>query len=146
MINDYDEAQSIAQDVFIKIFKTLDRYKMQGNFQSYIFTIAKNLTLNHIKKRKRILLLSSRENNHYLRYEEDKQHKLEQEGREKLLLSGIKSLKEDQRLALILKVYLGFSYKKIAEITGWSIPKIETLISRAKSRLKNKIYLQENRF
>jgi len=54
-------------------------------------------------------------------------------------------LKENQRIALILKVYLDFSYKNISKITGWSIPKIETLISRAKKSLKNKIFLQENK-
>lgn len=149
MLDDPDEAQNIAQDVFIAIFRTLHRYKMQGNFQSFIFTIAKNHTLNHIKKRKRILLLSSltthRETHPALRYEEDKQKVLEQERQEKLFLSALKSLKENQRLAIILKVYLDLSYKKIADITGWSIPKIETLIFRAKTQLKNKIYMQENR-
>lgn len=149
MLGDHDEAQNIAQDVFIKIYTTLHRYKMQGNFQSYMYTIAKNLTLNHIKKAKRTLLLSSltmqRDTHASLRHEEDQQNLLEQERREKLLISALRSLKEDQRLTLILKVYLGFSYKKIADITGWSIPKIETLISRAKTQLKNKIYLQENR-
>jgi DNA-directed RNA polymerase specialized sigma24 family protein len=43
-----------------------------------------------------------------------------------------------------LKVYLEFSYRQIREVTGWSVPKIETLISRAKSRLKKNILLQES--
>ena len=47
-------------------------------------------------------------------------------------------------MALILKVYLEFSYKKIAEITGWSVPKIETLISRAKGALKESVRAAEN--
>ncbi len=51
---------------------------------------------------------------------------------------------EEQRLALVLKVYLEFSYRQIREVTGWSVPKIETLISRAKARLKKNILLQES--
>ena len=55
----------------------------------------------------------------------------------------MRSLPEEQRIALILKIYLEFSYKQIRAISGWSIPKIETLVSRAKSRLKKNIELQE---
>lgn len=60
-----------------------------------------------------------------------------------MVTAALKELKENQRLALVLKVYLDFSYNKIAEITGWSVPKIETLISRGKTALKNKILLQQ---
>ncbi len=147
MIYDYDEAQNLSQEVFITLFKSLGRYRIQGNFQAYIFTIAKNLTLNYIKKSKRIVNLSSLLNKNaadrYFHHHESPDNQLEQEVKEQQLVSTLKTLKENQRIALVLKVYLDFSYKKIAEITDWSIPKIETLISRAKAQLKNKIFLQE---
>jgi RNA polymerase sigma-70 factor (ECF subfamily) len=149
MIFDYDEAQNIAQDVFLKIFETLDRYRPEQNFQAFIFTIARNLTLNYIKQRKRTLffshLFSGSGEERHLGYEAPQEKILEGDVRERLLTDALKGLKEDQRLALILKVYLELSYKQIADITNWSEPKIETLISRAKTALKNKIFLQENR-
>lgn len=145
MIFDHDEAQSLAQDVFIKVYETIGRYRPQDNFQSFIFTIAKNLTLNYIKKQKRMLWFSSSPGNsgqdssaneRYFRTEAE-QHDLMEKDRQQLLVSeGLKTLKENQRIALIMKVYLEFSYNKIADITGWSVPKIETLISRGKSSLK----------
>jgi transposase len=64
---------------------------------------------------------------------------MERDQQEEVLTAALKTLNENQRIALILKVYLEFSYHQIAEITGWSVPKIETLISRAKSDLKDKI-------
>jgi len=67
----------------------------------------------------------------------------DQSKRDSEIMRNLLLLPEEQRLALILKVYLEFSYKQIREFTGWSIPKIETLISRAKSRLKKNILLQE---
>lgn len=147
MIYDYDEAQSIAQDVFLKVFETVARYRMQDNFQSFIFTIAKNLTLNHIKKQKRTVMFSAllpgRADERQFSYEALQEEKLQENQDEELLLAALKQLSEDQRIALILKVYLEFSYNQIADITGWSIPKIETLISRAKTNLKNRIFLQE---
>jgi RNA polymerase sigma-70 factor (ECF subfamily) len=63
--------------------------------------------------------------------------------RDEKITRNLRSLPEEQRIALILKIYLEFSYKQIREISGWSIPKIETLISRAKSRLKKNIALQD---
>ncbi len=147
MIFDYDEAQSLAQDVFIKVFETIERYQAQDNFQAFVFTIAKNLTLNHIKKQKRVLFLSgflspNAEEKHF-QVPESQLETLEKDQQQEMVTAALKELKENQRLALVLKVYLDFSYNKIAEITGWSVPKIETLISRGKTALKNKILLQQ---
>lgn len=152
MIFDYDEAQSLAQDVFVKVYETIGRYRSQDNFQSFIFTIGKNLTLNFIKKQKRMLWFSNSPGNsgkeHFTseRHFQTKaeQHELLEKDRQQLLVTeGLKALNENQRIALIMKVYLEFSYNKIADITGWSIPKIETLISRGKSNLKAFV-LKEN--
>jgi len=148
MIFDYDEAQSLAQDVFLKVYESMKKYKSQDNFQAFIFTIAKNKTLNYIKKQKRVLLFSSflsrdAENRHF--QAEETQHAImEKNQQEEMLTAALKNLNENQRIALIMKVYLDFSYKKIEEITGWSIPKIETLISRGKSNLKQQILSMEN--
>jgi RNA polymerase sigma-70 factor (ECF subfamily) len=149
MIYDYDEAQSLSQDVFLKVYETIKRYQMQDNFQAFIFTIAKNITLNYIKKQKRVLFFSNfapgnsntdkEYENRYFQAEETQQEAVEKDQQEEMLTAALKTLNENQRIALIMKVYLEFSYSQIAEITGWSIPKIETLISRAKSSLRDKI-------
>ena len=148
MIFDYDEAQSLAQDVFLKVYETISKYKSQDTFHTFIFTIAKNKTLNYIKKQKRVLLfsgfLSGEVKSKHIRAEETQYAAMEKKQQEEMLTTALKNLNENQRIALIMKVYLDFSYKKIAEITGWSIPKIETLISRAKSNIKNQVYSMEN--
>ena len=148
MMADYDEAQSISQEVFLKVYESLKRYKTENNFQAFIFTIAKNLTLNYLKKQKKILsfsFFSPDEKSQDPLYSEEKQHQLlEKHQQDEMLTAALKALNENQRLALIMKVYLEFSYKQIAEITGWSIPKIETLISRAKSNLKNELLSRDN--
>ena len=79
----------------------------------------------------------------FFKYDATQQREMESRFRDDQILTGLKALKENYRLALILKVYLDFSYKQIAEITGWSIPKIETLISRAKAQLKDLVNVQE---
>jgi RNA polymerase sigma-70 factor (ECF subfamily) len=147
MTADRDEAQSIAQDVFLKIYQNLPYYKKQNNFSAFIFKIAKNMTLNWLYRQKRTIFFSR-----LLKRELDQGpfrqapvHALdpEQSERDEKITKNLRSLPEEQRIALILKIYLEFSYKHIQEISGWSIPKIETLISRAKSRLIKNIKLQE---
>ncbi len=147
MTQDRDEAQSIAQEVFLKIFQNLPYYRKENNFSAFIFKIAKNMTLNWLKREKRTVLFSrllGREfNKAPFRQEAPPLSHHEQRERDSDIMRNLRLLPEEQRLALILKVYLEFSYKQIREITGWSIAKIETLISRAKSRLKKNIHLQE---
>jgi RNA polymerase sigma-70 factor (ECF subfamily) len=147
MTADHDEAQSIAQDVFFKIYQNLAYYKKQNNFSAFIFTIAKNMTLNWLNRQKRTVffsrLLGRELDQPPFRQVPAQPVDPEQSERDEKITSQLRNLPEEQRIALILKVYLEFSYKQIREISGWSIPKIETLISRAKARLKKNIALQE---
>ena len=149
MIDDGDEARSLSQEVFLKVFATLKQYRMQDNFQAFIFTIAKHITLNHIKKQKRVTFfsrllpgkddISNEYGGHRFQAEGTQQEVLERQQQDEILTAALKRLNENQRIALILKVYLDFSYHRIADLTGWSIPKIETLISRAKRNLRDGI-------
>jgi RNA polymerase sigma-70 factor (ECF subfamily) len=147
MTADRDEAQSIAQDVFLKIYQNLPYYKKQNNFSAFIFTIAKNMTLNWLNRQKRTVFFSrllGRELDQPAFSQAPAQPvDPEHSERDEKIMRHLRGLPEEQRIALILKVYLEFSYKQIREISGWSIPKIETLISRAKGRLKKNIALQE---
>lgn len=147
MISDYDEAQNITQEIFLKLYENLKKYKMEGSFKTFIFTIARNSTLNYIKRRKRVMFFSQMPSRHcidnYFVSKDEPEKAIEKKEKDSELLSALYKLKENQRLALILKVYLEMSYKEIADITGWSISKIETLISRAKGNLKK--ILQESR-
>jgi len=147
MTGDLDESQNISQDVFLQIYRKIDKYSENDTFQSFIYTIAKNITLNHLKKMKRVTFFSGHsekgEGEYFPAENETPPEKMEREEREKIVITGLKYLPENQRLALILKIYLSYSYKKIGELTGWSQPKIETLISRGKMKLINYVRLQE---
>jgi len=147
MTRDRDEAQSIAQEVFLKIYQNLPYYRKENNFSAFIFKIAKNMTLNWLKREQRTVffsrLLGREFNQTPFRQEPPRSAFLDPGDREAEITRNLLLLSEEQRLALVLKVYLEFSYKQIREITGWSIPKIETLISRAKGRLKKNIALQD---
>ena len=148
MTADSDEARSIAQDVFLKIYQNLPYYRPENNFSAFIFKVARNMTLNWLNRQKRTVffsrLLGRDLNRAPFRQEPPRLSPQEQSERESTVTRQLRLLPDEQRLALVLKVYLEFSYRQIHEVTGWSVPKIETLISRAKSRLKKNILLQES--
>ncbi|MCU0235988.1 MAG: RNA polymerase sigma factor [Acidobacteria bacterium] len=148
MTADNDEARSIAQDVFLKIYENLPYYRSENNFSAFIFRIARNMTLNWLNRQKRTIFISRLLGRDLgrdpFRLDPPRLSPQEQGERETLVTDQLRRLPEEQRLALVLKVYLEFSYLQIRDVTGWSVPKIETLISRAKSRLKKCILLQES--
>jgi RNA polymerase sigma-70 factor (ECF subfamily) len=148
MTADNDEARSIAQDVFLKIYQNLPYYRRENNFSAFIFKIAKNMTLNWLNRQKRTVFISRLLGRDLgrdpFRLDPPRFSPQEQGEREVQVTEQLRRLPEEQRLALVLKVYLEFSYLQIRAVTGWSVPKIETLISRAKSRLKKNILLQES--
>jgi RNA polymerase sigma-70 factor, ECF subfamily len=146
MIFDWDEAQSLTQDVFLQVYVHLDRYRQENNFQAFVFTIARNLTFNWLKKRKRLVFFSRLTGGapppEPVVAGDPGEFQTDREELSDQLTAALRTVPEEQRLALILKIYLEMSYRQIAEITGWSEPKIETLIFRAKKKLRQ-LLLQE---
>ena len=148
-VGDSDEAETIAQEAFVRVYASLPKYTPQGRFKSFLFTSARNLGINFIKQRKRSMPMSEvfspgREAEH-LRSDDTPDLSLERDLRQARLDMALRRLSHNQRLALVLKVYMQYSYKQIREVTGWSVAKIETLISRARSNLIRLIEMQDQR-
>ena len=140
MIMDKDEAENLTQDTFLKVYSNLGKYQSDGKFAPFLFRVAKNLVINHIKRERKNISFS----NFFSVHKKEPEIKngitpleqLEKKEVDELLKKYISHLKENQRIALIYKFSYDYSYKEIAQLTGWSIPKIETLVHRAKKTLK----------
>lgn len=141
MIQDRDEAMSLAQDTFIAVFRALPRYRPEGRFAPLLFRAGKNLTLNWLKRHRRVTLFSrlgQGDERTPCQIADDRpgpEQELTQTRQNARLDAALRRLPDNQRLALILKVYLEFSYERIGDITGWRTPKIESLIFRARKNL-----------
>src|SRR5947207_14172358 len=53
MLRDLTEAEDIAQNVFVQVYKSASRYEISSKFSTWLFTIARNLSLNEIRRRSR---------------------------------------------------------------------------------------------
>jgi RNA polymerase sigma-70 factor (ECF subfamily) len=121
MVNDHDDADDIAQIVWIKIWNKLDGFKMESEFSTWLFRIAYNETLNFIAKQKRQSSNTTSTND--LDYENTASHTDAPKGSEIQIKldQGIKQLPEKQQFVFMLRYFEELNYEKIASITGTTV-------------------------
>jgi RNA polymerase sigma-70 factor (ECF subfamily) len=144
-VNDREAAEDLAQEVFIRVYKSGPRYKPQSKFQTWLFTIARNLSLNELKRHKyRTVSLDetfSSEDGELKRQvadpgSESPQEDILRKERVAAVKAAIRELPESQRVAVLLRRHEQFSYAEIARTMNVSIKAVKSLLSRAKENLR----------
>lgn len=154
MLRDATEAEDLSQMVFVQVFKSAYRYKVSSKFSTWLFTIARNLCLNEIRRRSRHPA-DSIESRHP---EQDDQAAPQFEDKktasppdrllhgelEEKIQQALAGLPENQRLAILLCRQEDLSYEDIAHVLGSSVSATKSLIHRGRETLKQKLkpYLQ----
>ena len=154
MLRDLDEAEDLAQNVFIRVYQSAGRYEVSAKFSTWIFTIARRLCLNEIRRRGRHpaeSLESSQSDNEEQaprQFEDVKTFSppeacLQGELAQKIE-EALAQLPDKQRLAIVLCRQEELSYEEIARVLGCSLPATKSLIHRGRETLKEKLkpYLQ----
>ena len=149
MIHDLTEAEDIAQNVFVQVYKSADRYRVASKFSTWLFTIARNLCLNEIRRRSRHPTdsMDATPANPEVRSAQQYEDKRNPLASESILHSelaqkiedAIAELPENQRLALLLCKQDELSYEEIAEILNCSLSATKSLIHRGRETLKEKL-------
>lgn len=121
MVNDHDDADDIAQQVWIKVWNKLDGFKMESEFSTWLFRIAYNETLNFIEKQKRNA--PHNQNADLIDYENADGGSNDPKSTQIQIAldQAIKQLPEKQRFVFMLRYFDEYSYEKIAEITGTTV-------------------------
>lgn len=143
-----EDAEDIAQDVFIEVYQSIDKFRQESKLSTWLYRISVNKSLNHIKKNKKSKLLLSLENifsegsneirRNITNIETDEDN-LEKRENSLILHNAIESLGTNQKIAFTLNKYDELSYKQIAEIMDISVSSVESLIHRAKLNLQQKL-------
>ncbi len=139
-LRDYHIAEDITQEAFLNIYRAAPKFEPRPGIRvsSWIFKIAYNLSVNEIRRRKRYRIFHDELNLSYNEENTAACRELKDEMNE-----ALETLPENQRAALMLRVNEEFSYKEISEILNISISATESLIFRARTRLRE--YLQKKR-
>ena len=139
-VHDRDEAEDIAQDVFVQVFESLGRFRFESKLSTWLYRIAVNRSINHCKSPRgraiKIAIDSWTQGEVAQSVEMPQQQILEEQEQIELLHKAIDKLPENQRTALILNKYEELSYKEIADVMGVSLSSVESLIFRAKNNLE----------
>jgi RNA polymerase sigma-70 factor (ECF subfamily) len=153
-LRDETEAEDVAQNVFLQVFKSRARYERTAKFSTWLFTIARNLCLNELRRRSRHPAESLEESHaehddQPARQYEDKKIQLPTENVLHGELAGkieaaLAELPEIQRTAILLCRQDELSYEEIAKVLGCSLSATKSVIHRGRETLKEKLkpYLQ----
>ena len=144
-----EDAEDIAQEVFLEIFKSISRFKGDSKLSTWIYRIATNKCLEFIRKKntkKRFAFMQSILGNEIAldktTYFTEFNHPgivLENKEKSAIIFKAINSLSENQRAIFTLAKIDGKSYQEIKEITGKSLSSVESIMFRAKKSLKEKL-------
>ncbi|MBL6963948.1 MAG: sigma-70 family RNA polymerase sigma factor [Bacteroidetes bacterium] len=121
MVIDHEDANDLIQDVFIKVWNKLDKFRGESKLFTWLYRIAVNETLNFINKKKRRAIISFQENEHKLSSKIDNSNEFSGDEIQKKLQKALLKLPNKQRLVFNMKYFEELTYHQISDITGTSI-------------------------
>lgn len=132
-----EDARDIVQTAFEKLWRNREQIE-NAKSKSYLFTVAYNQMIDHLRKNKRV----------QLKEEFDANIKIQQSNfnsnAKKILMEAINKLNETQKSLVILKDYEGYSYDEIGKIMGLSESQVKVYLHRARLILKEYLVSPEN--
>lgn len=159
LVSDRTQAEDLAQDVFLRVYRARDRYVPTAKFSTWLYTITHNVASNSIRKssrRKEVNLVSSPSGSVPVRpldtMAKDKSNLMptrlaDQKEMANVIHEAIQSLGPRQRMAMLLSKYEAMSYIEIADAMELSTQAVKSLLSRARGNLKETLepYLDTGR-
>ena len=151
MLGSTSDVEDIAQQVFIRVWKSAGRYVPRAKFTTWLLKITRNLVFNELRRTRRhanVPLQTDPQSEEMPLRDQTAQTPdaslLEHELQE-AIEQAITALPESQRLALVLRRYEELSYEDIAEILELSVPAVKSVLFRARTELRQRLkgYLEK---
>lgn len=135
---DSDEVNDLAQEAFIKIYRSLSKYDSQYKFSTWSVKVATNICLDHVRRKKLNSVSLDEIENFTGRNNSPEEYYLRKE-KSQALKSAIDSLPEIYRVPIVMYHQNGMSYKEIAEKLDKPMSIIKNRIFRARNTLKESL-------
>lgn len=146
------EAEDLAQEVFLRVYRTRHRYEPKARFSTWLYRIAANISLNALRSRSRRRNISvplaadndetqegrssQRVEDHRIAAPGARLDSAEMRGQ---IREAIDALPENQKVAVILNKYEDMSYDDIASVMGCSTMAVKSLLARARNNLRERL-------
>ncbi len=146
MLSGDADAEDIAQQVFIRVWKSAPRYQPSAKFTTWLMTITRNLVFNEMRRRQRarFVPMDAEPDDAPAPQFTDTEAATPQEQLldgelQRAVDAAIQSLPENQRLAIVLRRYENMPYEDIAKVLKTSVPAVKSILFRARAELKEKL-------
>ena len=154
LVQDANDAEDVAQEVFIQVYESVEQFKGESKFSTWLYRIAVTKSLDHLRKKKRKKRFAFLQSLFGVNEEEVIQDpefhhpgvKLENKEQAAVLFKAISKLPDNQKAAFTLHNLEGLSYQEVAEALSTTVSSVESLMHRARGNLRKILtdYYQKN--
>lgn len=144
-VQNEQQALDLMQEIFIKLYKNMDKYDEKYPFHPWVRRIAVNTCINEKRKANPVMIPLSTDDDgmdvgEQLAAEQDTEKEAERNDMARIIKEHIDCLPEKQRMVIILRYYEDLSYEEIAELLHIPLGTVKTDLYRAKNALKDRLY------
>jgi len=144
MLGNHFDAEDISQEVFIKIYNSLNKYRGDAKFSTWLYRITLNTCITARKKKsfstsKKQDSIDDYEDLATHSYQSDPERVAEREIIQKSINQAMKKLSEKEKAVFILKNYNGLSFNEISEIMSVTTGTLKSLNFRALKKMRNEL-------
>lgn len=150
-LSDYEEANDAAQEVFLKAYRSVSKFRFESTFYTWLYRITVNVCKNRLKSsffkyRRRMIPLENPGGGQHgakpLEIPDDSpspMSRLEQKEKMAIIKAAMDTLTAEQRTVLVLRDIQGLSYEEIADSTDLNLGTVKSRLARARLALKEKL-------
>jgi RNA polymerase sigma-70 factor, ECF subfamily len=145
MLGSNSDVEDIAQQVFIRVWKSARRYVPRAKFTTWLLKITRNLVFNELRRARRRaqVPLQSDPGAEEIPLKDETNPapdaSLLEDELQRAIEEAILQLPESQRMALVLRRYEQLSYDQIAEVLDLSVPAVKSVLFRARTELRTRL-------
>jgi RNA polymerase sigma-70 factor (ECF subfamily) len=150
-LGNYDDADDCAQEVFIKVYHSLKKFRFESRFTTWLYRVTVNVCKNRLGsleyrlRRRRIRINQKRNKGNNSPALEIKDESLSPDSTikrkeiDRLIREAVGRLPAPQKLVVVLRDMEGRSYEEIVEVTGFKLGTVKSKLSRARQQLRVKL-------
>lgn len=133
--NEYNSAQDLLQEGFIKVFRNIEKFRGEGSFEGWVRRIFVNTAIEHYRKQVNMYALHDSDVKSYEYYDDNAFENLKRED----IVKMIQQLSDGYRTVFNLYVVEGYSHKEIGDMLGISEGTSKSQLARARYLLQKMI-------
>jgi RNA polymerase sigma-70 factor (ECF subfamily) len=143
LVRDRQDAEDVTQETFLRVFRGLSGFRGDAQFETWLYRITANAAMTHLRRRGRFGDLLPDDADERLEAPSGSQLPADTPVDRQALAAALASLPDPMRIAVVLKDVYGLSCLEIAEMEGSTEGAIKVRLHRARKRLKDALFEQD---